>query len=400
MPLIGSLPYEEMKKDLNETIEERIRQIKRYLDGTLTPEEEKALRCWIDESPSHSELLYRIQDKSSLKKRFHFRKKENKEKSWKNIRKRIYQKPKRKTVLTRYAAILLIGLCLGIGYKFIMEPRTKDIKTTRKTVIPPKGGYKAFLKLANGEHYVLDGQTEINTRLDGAIIQSEDKGTVTVTKEGSGSTERETQNNQIIVPKGGEYKLILADGTRVWMNSLSELEFPSRFTGKERRIKLSGEAYFEVAKDKEKPFIVEMGDNEIKVLGTSFDINNYNGKFVTTLVTGKVEIVIKKQGYLLHPSMQLREENGKVTLSEVDTKEFVAWKDGWFVFNKQRLEEVLDILSRWYDIEIIYKTPEIKDLHFTGTIRRHSDINEMLNFLEKTGAIKFTMQGRTVEISK
>ena len=98
--------------------------------------------------------------------------------------------------------------------------------------------------------------------------------------------------------------------------------------------------------------------------------------------------------------MQLREENGKVTLSEVDTKEFVAWKDGWFVFNKQRLEKVLDILSRWYDVEINYKTPEVKDLHFTGTIRRHSDINEMLNFLEKTGAIKFTMQGRTVVISK
>lgn len=399
MPPIGSLPYEEMKKDLNETIEERIRLIKHYLDGTLIPEEEKALRCWIEESPTHSELLYRIQDKSSLQKRFHFRKKENKEKSWNTIRKRIYQKPKRKIVLTRYAAILLIGVCLGIGYKFIMEPQTKDTTITRETVIPPKGGYKAFLKLANGEHYVLDGQTEINTRLDGAIIQSEDQGIVTVTKD-SGSTEREAQNNQIIVPKGGEYKLILADGTRVWMNSLSELEFPSRFTGKERRIKLNGEAYFEVVKDKEKPFIVEMGDNEIKVLGTSFNINNYDGSFVTTLVTGKVEIVIKKQGYLLHPSMQLREENGKVTLSEVDTKEFVAWKDGWFVFNKQRLEEVLNILSRWYDVEINYKTPEVKDLHFTGTIRRHSDINEMLNFLEKTGAIKFTMQGRTVVISK
>ncbi|PXZ43325.1 hypothetical protein DMB45_11040 [Sanguibacteroides justesenii] len=399
MPPIGSLPYEEMKKDLNETIEERIRLIKHYLDGTLTPEEEKALRCWIEESPTHSELLYRIQDKSSLQKRFHFRKKENKEKSWNTIRKRIYQKPKRKIVLTRYAAILLIGVCLGIGYKFIMEPQTKDTTITRETVIPPKGGYKAFLKLANGEHYVLDGQTEINTRLDGAIIQSEDQGIVTVTKD-SGSTEREAQNNQIIVPKGGEYKLILADGTRVWMNSLSELEFPSRFTGKERRIKLNGEAYFEVVKDKEKPFIVEMGDNEIKVLGTSFNINNYDGSFVTTLVTGKVEIVIKKQGYLLHPSMQLREENGKVTLSKVDTKEFVAWKDGWFVFNKQRLEEVLNILSRWYDVEINYKTPEVKDLHFTGTIRRHSDINEMLNFLEKTGAIKFTMQGRTVVISK
>ena len=380
MPPIGSLPYEEMKKDLNETIEERIRLIKHYLDGTLTPEEEKALRCWIEESPTHSELLYRIQDKSSLQKRFHFRKKENKEKSWNTIRKRIYQKPKRKIVLTRYAAILLIGVCLGIGYKFIMEPQTKDTTITRETVIPPKGGYKAFLKLANGEHYVLDGQTEINTRLDGAIIQSEDQGIVTVTKD-SGSTEREAQNNQIIVPKGGEYKLILADG-------------------KERRIKLNGEAYFEVVKDKEKPFIVEMGDNEIKVLGTSFNINNYDGSFVTTLVTGKVEIVIKKQGYLLHPSMQLREENGKVTLSEVDTKEFVAWKDGWFVFNKQRLEEVLNILSRWYDVEINYKTPEVKDLHFTGTIRRHSDINEMLNFLEKTGAIKFTMQGRTVVISK
>lgn len=106
-----------MKNDLNETIEERIRLIKHYLDGTLTPEEEKALRCWIEESPAHSELLYRIQDKSSLQKRFHFRKKENKEKSWNTIRKRIYQKPKRKIVLTRYAAILLIGVCLGIGYK-------------------------------------------------------------------------------------------------------------------------------------------------------------------------------------------------------------------------------------------------------------------------------------------
>lgn len=388
-----------MKKDLSETIEKRIREIKHYLDGTLTPEEEKTFRCWIDESPAHNELLLRIQDKHSFQERFAFRKKNGKEKSWENIRKRIYQKPRRKIGLTRYAAILLIGVCLGIAYKFITEPQ-KIKKPTRETVIPPKGGYKAFLKLANGEHYVLDGRNEINTRSDGTIIKSEDKGTVTVTREDSGRIEAEPQNNQIIVPRGGEYKLILADGTRVWMNSLSELEFPSQFSGKERRVKLNGEAYFEVMKDTEKPFIVEIADKKIKVLGTSFNINNYNGKFVTTLVTGKVQVVIKKQEYILHPSMQLREENEKVSLSEVDIKEFVAWKEGWFIFNKQRLEEVLEVLSRWYDAEVVYETPKLKNLHFTGTIRRHSDINEVLKFLEKTGAVKFSMQGRTIVISK
>lgn len=159
---------------------------------------------------------------------------------------------------------------------------------------------------------------------------------------------------------------MLADGTRVWVNSFSDLEFPSQFVGKERRVRLTGEAYFEVSRDTAKPFIVEVGGKEIKVLGTSFNINDYDGKFVTTLVTGRVGVYEDEQEYILEPSMQIQIANGDVALSNVDTREFIAWKEGWFVFKKRRLQDVLDILSRWYDVAVFYQNSRVAEFAFHG----------------------------------
>ena len=206
--------------------------------------------------------------------------------------------------------------------------------------------------------------------------------------------------NRMVVPRGGEYKIVLADGSEVWVNSQSELEFPSRFTGNERRVKLRGEAYFEITKNVDMPFIVEVQDKEIRVLGTSFNVSDYANIFVTTLVSGNVQVNTKHQDYVLDPSMQIQVEGEKVSVDRVDVKEFTAWKDGLFVFKKRRLQEVMDILSRWYDVDVFYQNVDLQDLHFTGTIQRHSEIVDVLTFLEKTDMVKFNLEGKTLIVFK
>ena len=136
------------------------------------------------------------------------------------------------------------------------------------------------------------------------------------------------------------------------------------------------------------------------MLGTSFNVSDYANKFVTTLVTGKVQVNTKHQDYVLDPSMQIQVEGEKVSVDRVDVKEFTAWKDGLFVFKKRRLQEVMDILSRWYDVDVFYQNVDLQDLHFTGTIQRHSEIVDVLTFLEKTDMVKFNLEGKTLIVFK
>jgi sigma factor regulatory protein, fecR/pupR family len=378
-------------------ISERIRLIKAYLDGKLTPSEENVLQHWLKESDSNRELLCRLRDERLLLNKLRFRERNNKEQGWINIQKKIHQGRRRLLVAVRYAAVVTVVLCMGIIFYLL---RGEVGQQYERGVVPVKGGYKAYLELADGKRFVLDSLSEIKANLDGALIRTGDKGLIVVEKQELKQECEEIEYNRIVVPKGGEYKLVLADGTRVWVNSFSDLEFPSQFVGKERRVRLTGEAYFEVSRDTAKPFIVEVGGKEIKVLGTSFNINDYDGKFVTTLVTGRVGVYEDEQEYILEPSMQIQIANGDVALSNVDTREFIAWKEGWFVFKKRRLQDVLDILSRWYDVAVFYQNSELQNLHFTGTIKRHSDIADVLKFLEKTDMVKFTLNGRTLTVSE
>ena len=391
-----------MDNDLGISIEEKVHRIKAYLDETMTPEEEVEFQRWLDASVANRVLLDRIRDERILLNKIRFAERNDKGKGWDNIQKKIRKSPGIFIRFMRYVAVLVTIMLIGVAVYQVVDCRKEDDNglLARKQPMSMKGGYRAYLELVTGERLVLDSTSNVTTRIEGAVIKAENKGTVIVDEQKTDSVTESVEYNRLVIPRGGEYKIVLADGSQVWINSQSVLEFPACFVGKERRVRLQGEAYFEVSKNVEKPFIVDMGNKEIRVLGTSFNVNDYDGKFVTTLVSGKVQVFVNDKDYVLTSSMQVRVEGDDVFVEEVDVREFTAWKDGLFVFKKQKLREVMDILSRWYDVDVFYQNLELQNLHFTGTIQRHSEISGMLKFLEKTDIVKFTLNGKTLIVSK
>ena len=391
-----------MDNDLGISIEEKVHRIKAYLDETMTPEEEVEFQRWLDTSVANRVLLDRIRDERILLNKIRFAERNDKGKGWDNIQKKIRKSPGIFIRFMRYVAVLVTIMLIGVAVYQVVDCRKEDDNglLARKQPMSMKGGYRAYLELVTGERLVIDSTSNVTTRIEGAVIKAENKGTVIVDEQKTDSVTESVEYNRLVIPRGGEYKIVLADGSQVWINSQSVLEFPACFVGKERRVRLQGEAYFEVSKNVEKPFIVDMGNKEIRVLGTSFNVNDYDGKFVTTLVSGKVQVFVNDKDYVLTSSMQVRVEGDDVFVEEVDVREFTAWKDGLFVFKKQKLREVMDILSRWYDVDVFYQNLELQNLHFTGTIQRHSEISGMLKFLEKTDIVKFTLNGKTLIVSK
>ena len=391
-----------MDNDLGISIEEKVHRIKAYLDETMTPEEEVEFQRWLDTSVANRVLLDRIRDERILLNKIRFAERNDKGKGWDNIQKKIRKSPGIFIRFMRYVDVLVTIMLIGVAVYQVVDCRKEDDNglLARKQPMSMKGGYRAYLELVTGERLVLDSTSNVTTRIEGAVIKAENKGTVIVDEQKTDSVTESVEYNRLVIPRGGEYKIVLADGSQVWINSQSVLEFPACFVGKERRVRLQGEAYFEVSKNVEKPFIVDMGNKEIRVLGTSFNVNDYDGKFVTTLVSGKVQVFVNDKDYVLTSSMQVRVEGDDVFVEEVDVREFTAWKDGLFVFKKQKLREVMDILSRWYDVDVFYQNLELQNLHFTGTIQRHSEISGMLKFLEKTDIVKFTLNGKTLIVSK
>ena len=207
--------------------------------------------------------------------------------------------------------------------------------------------------------------------------------------------------HKITIPRGGEYILRLADGTRVWLNSETELEYPVVFTEKQRQVFLKGEAYFEVAPDSLHPFIVKTEQQNLRVLGTSFAIRAYANESVvlTTLETGKVNIHSKGQEVILNPGEQSCLKDGNLTVAKVNTTLFTAWHKGIFIFQDQPLENILNTLARWYNIDIFYTNENLKDIHFTGELKRYDRIQDFLCKLEILEKVRFTIKGRTVTVS-
>ena len=235
--------------------------------------------------------------------------------------------------------------------------------------------------------------------VDGGMLKEGEEGLIMVGDDSVKNEVQEVEFNRVVVPRGGEYRLILADGTKVWMNSDSKFEFPTVFTGKERRVRLQGEAYFQVQRNEKMPFRIEVNGIEVAVLGTSFNIQAYGELMYTTLVEGAVALNVGGDTFRLSPGEEAKVNKRKVRVQKVDVYERIAWKEGKFVFREKRLEEVMEILGRWYDVEICYRNAAVKDLHFTGNIPRHATISEVLQFLERTRLVHFSIAGRTVIVS-
>ena len=391
-----------MGKDLGISIEEKVHRIKAYLDETLTPEEEAEFRRWLSASVANRVLLDRIRDERILLNKIRFSLKNNKGKGWGNIQKKIRKRPNVFVRFMRYAAVLVAIVLVSVTvYQVVDYPKEDDDKLfVQEYPMPVKGGYKAYLELTTGERLVLDTLNKVIARVEGAMIKTENAGTVIIDGQKTDSVMEKSEYNRLVIPRGGEYKIVLADGSQVWINSQSVLEFPAYFVKGERRVRLKGEAYFEVAKNQSKPFIVQCRDYAVKVLGTSFNVNSYEDDKTskTTLATGKVEINMGGKLTTLKPGHQAIIKDGKVSVEEVDVEVYTTWMYENFRFKSESVQEIMTKLSRWYAVDVFYMNESVKNYHFTGYLPRYAKITDVLELLSLTTNIKFDVKGRTVTV--
>ncbi|MBO9152401.1 FecR family protein [Chitinophaga sp. GCM10012297] len=301
------------------------------------------------------------------------------------------------------AAAVLLALLSAGAYLFNRQPRQiVSLKPAADTVhheIRP-GGNKAVLTLANGSTIVLDEAA------DGTLAQ---QGGTNVVKLGNGQLAyvgdggevSASVYNTIATPRGGQYRIALSDGTQVWLNAASSIRYPAVFGGSERRVEITGEAYFEVAKDEKRPFTVQINKStEINVLGTHFNVNAYEDEsnIRTTLLEGKVSVAVFGKQNILKPGQQgtviYGNSGGAVQVKEVDTGEAVAWKEGMFSFKNADLRAVMRQLSRWYDVEVAYEGGNSNAV-FEGKIQRELNLADVLDALRKNN-VQFRIEGRKI----
>ena len=298
-------------------------------------------------------------------------------------------------------AASFIGLFLLGGFLLFNRIASREIAKTEvneqrfKEDVSP-GGDKATLTLADGSTIALDDAQNGTLAQQGGskIIKLDGK----ISYDPTNRNSKEIVYNTISTPKGGQYQLELPDGSKVWINAASSIHFPTSFTGKERRVEIEGEAYFEVSKNPNMPFIVIVNDAEVHVLGTHFNVNAYSDEdnIKTTLLEGSVKFVHGVNANMLTPGQQTQlETNGMIkVVSNVDVDEVVAWKNGMFDFKNAGIETVMRQLSRWYDVEIEY-SGKTDDLFFAD-MRRNIKLSDALKALELTGKVKFDIQGKKI----
>ena len=329
---------------------------------------------------------------------------ENDEEEFLHLEKSIYdQKSRRMTLRWSIAAsiILLVGLFVG---RTINEVRDMhEEQELAKNVMQP-GTSKAILMMADGKEVVLEQGQNLNILLNERVRVATSNRGIVYEEHGKGVVTEEY--NKLTTPVGGEYSLVLSDGTKVFLNADSELKYPVEFSDGKRIVDLKGEAYFEVHKDSSRPFVVRMNGAEVTVLGTSFNVNTYgdDGQIYTTLVNGSVRVSSVKNGQaeVLKPGMQsvMDVQSGQLTVREVDVEPYVAWREGRFVFRAMTLDLIMRQLQRWYDFEVFYQNSELKDYEFRGVIKRDMDLDKVLSVIKATTNVDFEVKGKVITIIK
>ena len=293
------------------------------------------------------------------------------------------------------AAIILICSFLGLYlYRPAIQQSVEPIAKRGQRIVP--GSNKASLTLADGRTIIL--ANEANGRLalqNGSGIDKVKDGQIAY-KRVDRPTGKNAGDNILTIPAGGQYQVILPDGTKVWLNAATTLRFPSAFSGRERVVNLDGEAYFEVAKNKAMPFMVNVNHTQVRVLGTHFNIMGYKNEpdTHTTLLEGSVKIINGSSSKNIVPGQQAI-VNNQIKVISVDTSQAVGWKNGNFTFSHENIRVVMNKIARWYNVDIQYQG-KVTNEEFVGTIPRSKDITEVLHKLELTGLLKFRLKERSV----
>ncbi|WP_119079886.1 FecR family protein [Chitinophaga alhagiae] len=374
--------------------------LQRYVQKTCTREELDELFARIAEMPDNDTLQQLVEEAG-----LHMpAAAQLPEVDYESVYNSIIQRPpaKRRKLFTfsRVAAAAVILLLAGAAYRWWLPRETRQatppvVQQLLADVAP--GGNKATLTLADGSTVTLDstGQREINTadtrvtQQNGQLLYGEDA-------EAPG-----LQYHKLSTPRGGQFKVTLPDGTRVWLNSASSLRYPTAFTGKERTVELEGQGYFEVAQNATQPFKVMVQGMEVQVLGTHFDVMAYGDEATinTTLLEGAVKVKAGENVRLLQPEQEavLDRQSRRVTVQQADVKKVMAWKNGLFVFNNMALPAILREVARWYDVDIVYQATPSSEL-YGGGISRNLHLSNVLHLLEASGYNHFKIEGKKIVV--
>lgn len=304
------------------------------------------------------------------------------------------------TLWTRIGAVAaMLFMVSSIIYLLRLNKQSEQPQQQVADIKP--GGNNAILTLSNGKSIVLthakngdlanESKVSVKKTADGRILYAE----------GGSSAKASSIYNTLTTPRGGQYTVVLSDGTLVYMNSGSTLKYPVSFSNKERVVELSGEAYFEVSKNKLKPFKVMTNQQVVEVLGTHFNVNSFaeDNSVKTVLEEGAVRVYSKTGAKLLKPGQQSIVKKDAIEVAEADVEEALAWKNGYFRFNDESIRSVMAKLTRWYNIEVVFGD-QIPDVGFYGTISRAKNISEVLKMLEYTKGVHFKIEGRRITVMK
>lgn len=376
-----------------------------YIGRTLSAAERQELNNWINTSDSNKQLFESLTDEQAIASNMEWMDAANTSQTFQQLKEAGRFNPVRKIQLQRwlYAAASVIVL-LGLSYLLIRNFTNTNADVNKKTEVVQQeplqpGANKATLTLADGRLIDLNEASngwlfskegkDVSNPIDGELVYGQ-----------SGSTDVHAGMRTLSVPMGGQFQLRLPDGTKVWLNAATTFRYPNTFTGAERQVEMTGEAYFEVAKNTKQPFIVRLADsNAVTVLGTHFNVQAYpedQGKKIT-LLQGKVRVQNKNNEYVITPGTQATVTASQITTAQqINMKEVIGWKDGLFVFRNASIETIMQQVAKWYDAKIIYQGKI--DQRFNATILRSEPLEKLLHLLETNGHIKFKTENNTIYV--
>lgn len=398
-----------MKQEMNRNLQDSYRLaqlILKELTGESTEDESRKLREWIDESPTNRKQYEHWM--SRLQVDLESEEPADAEQAWRQFNQKAH--PHKKSLFMRpvawaaYAAMLAIAFLLGS--RLLLNDQEATTAQTEQRIVP--GCAKAQLVTESGENILITPQLQINLsqtsieeevdnkdgilRYDNVPVQLTDKPAPSVF-------------HKLNAPRGGEYRIVLSDGTFVHLNSDSELRYPVVFndTDSLRRVYIKGEAYFQVAHNEKRPFEVHTAHGVIRVLGTEFNVHDYDDEAQALITLAEGSIAYRSDGkeYLLTPNEQLSydKQSGRIRIYATDANTYTSWTDGIFEFNGMPLELIMKQLSRWYDVDYEFKAPNLRYDKFTGITYRNATLKGLLRMIEKTTSIHFEVKDRTIIIS-
>lgn len=361
--------------------------LKKYEDGQCTPEEIAYVESWFLKFAEDSPSLAAQPDYDAIDA---------------ELRTRLglplgevpgTSKTYRVRMVLRYVAAILVFIAVGIGIYQYTSDKGPDQKLTAQYDDIAPGTNRATLSLNNGQSISLSEEKEGVAFVGDSIVYADGTGITSA---------NDVQFATLTTPRAGQYQLALPDGTKVWLNAESSIRYPTRFTGRNREVEIKGEAYFEVAHDSRHPFIVKSDEQEIEVLGTSFNVTAYanDSKTITTLSHGSIRLSTEEGSQIITPGEQAVLEHSHYTIKAVDVASYIAWKDGVIVLNSADFETIAKQIERWYDVEFVDLDDVKLHTDLSGEIPRNINLSSLLKALEKQTNIKFSTDGRRIRMQQ